>query len=45
MRAEKIWASGNHEGVDAVMLAADPDLGEYDEPKFITRFGAVPDME
>ena len=45
MRAEKIWDSGNHEGVDAVMLVADPELGEYDEPVFITRFGVVPDTE
>jgi hypothetical protein len=45
MRAEKIWESGTHEGVDAVMLAADPELGEYDEPVFITRFGVVPDTE
>jgi hypothetical protein len=43
MRAEKLWESGNYEGVDALVLAADPEMGEYDEPVFVARFGAVPD--
>jgi hypothetical protein len=45
MRAEKLWQSGNHEGVDALVIAADPEQGEYDEPVFLTRLGNVPDTE
>ncbi len=45
MRAEKIWESGTCEGVDAVILAADADNGEYDDPVFITRLGNVPDSD
>lgn len=43
MRAEKLWESGNHDGVDALVLAADPEQGIYEEPVFLTRFGDVPD--
>ena len=45
MRAEKLWQSGNYEGVDALVIAADPEQGEYDEPVFLTRLGAVPDTD
>ncbi len=45
MRAEKIWESGTHAGVDAVKISADPEQGEYDEPVFFARFGDVPDTD
>lgn len=45
MRAEKLWAAGHYVGVDAVMVAADPEQGEYDEPVFLTRLGEVPETE
>ena len=45
MRAEKLWQTGNHEGVDALMIAADPEQGDYDEPVFLVRLGNVPDTE
>jgi hypothetical protein len=45
MRAEKIWQTGNYAGVDAVLIGADPEQGDYDEPVFITRLGSVPESE
>ncbi|NQW00492.1 MAG: hypothetical protein HQ483_12385 [Rhodospirillales bacterium] len=45
MRAEKIWQSGNYAGVDALLIGADPEQGDYDAPVFITRLGNVPDEE
>lgn len=45
MRAEKLWETGRYEGVDAVVVSADPDEGEYDEPKFLIRLGNVPEYE
>jgi len=45
MRAEKLWDSGNYEGVDALVIAADPEEGEYDDPVFLTRLGNVPDSD
>ena len=45
MRAEKLWDTGNYEGVDALVISADPDEGEYDDPIFLTRHGDVPDTD
>ena len=45
MRAEKLWDAGHYEGVDALVVAADPEQGEYAEPFFLTRLGEVPESE
>jgi hypothetical protein len=41
-RAEKMFAGGSYAGVDAFSIEVDIELGDYSEPKFITRLGDVP---
>lgn len=44
-RARRLFESGSYKGVDSILIAADPELGEYDEPIFLVRYGQVPQDE
>ena len=42
MRAEKLFDTGRHVGVDAYTVTSDQDAGEYGDPVFHIRLGRVP---
>ena len=44
-RAGRMMEGGRVVGVDVVRQTADPEMGDYDEPVFLARLGAVPKIE
>lgn len=45
LRAHRMMDGGTVAGVDVVRQTADPEMGDYDEPVFLERLGAVPKTE
>ncbi len=44
-KANKLFDSGSHVGVDAFTLEVDPEMGDYGDPLFLLRLGDVPQMD
>ncbi len=44
-RAETLYATRRHVGVDAYTVKVDEEAGEYGDPVFHARLGQVPDYE